>query len=192
MLRRDFLKSMLIGGACAPLLTPQQLFAQTSSDNSNTTVPTVLWARRGKEEFQVDYSTDEGYKKIAWLLRDVQGGNIVGYPDYRLLQLDSWMQAWLAAYGYHVCFNIHSGLRTPKTNKRIERAAQASWHLPDDRMMFRANDFSVKEISSEYMGRLAALAQQGGVGFYSNDNFTHADTGDLISKKTGNPRYWRG
>jgi uncharacterized protein YcbK (DUF882 family) len=41
-------------------------------------------------------------------------------------------------------------------------------------MVFRAGDLSTPSIPSEYMGRLAYLSQQGGVGFYTRD-FIHTD-----------------
>lgn len=188
MLRRDFLKVTSLAIAASPLITPSDLWAQ-SPNAKNQHVPTVLWAKRKGQELHVDFSTATGYNAIAWLLRDVHE-NRVGRPDWRLLQLMAWMQAWLGAYGYHACFDLHSGLRMPKTNKRIEGAAQASYHLPDETMGFRASDFSTKSIPSSYMGRLAQYAAQGGVGFYPNDNFTHIDTGPLISQKTGRIRSW--
>ncbi len=181
MLRRDFLKATLLATSVAPILLPGDLFAQTINQ-PNRQVPSVLWVKRDGQEARVDYATPEGYQTIVWLLRDVRA-NKTGHPDFRLLQLLSWMQAWLAAYGHHVRFDLHSGLRTPATNKKIEGAAQASFHLPDATGMFRATDFSTTTINSEYMGRLAYLARQGGVGFYAAKNFTHVDTGGM--------RHWR-
>lgn len=92
------------------------------------------------------------------------------------------MQAWLAAYGHHVLFNVHSGLRTKSTNDYFE-GALSSYHLPDERMVFRAGDLDCPSIPSEYIGRLAFLSQQGGVGFYVR-NFTHTDV-------RGRVTYWR-
>lgn len=181
MLRRDFLKATLAATTIAPILMPCDLFAQ-SINQPTQVVPTILWAKRGNDEAQVDYATPEGYRTITWLLRDIRA-NQSGHPDFRLLQLLSWMQAWLSAYGHHTRFDLHSGLRTAETNRKIEGAAQASFHLPDARGMFRAADFSTATISNEYMGRLAYLAHQGGVGFYAAKHFTHVDTGGL--------RHWR-
>jgi len=175
MLRRDFLKAVAIGATGAPLLTPFESRAET-------VIPNVLWLERAGEEATIDFSTESGKKQVAWMLRDVKA-NVVGTPDVRLLQLLSWMQAWLAGYGHHVRFDVHSGLRTPATNSSIEGAAQASLHLPDGRGVFRAVDFSTRTITGEYLGRLAYLARQGGVGFYTNSDFTHNDV--------GNVRAWR-
>jgi uncharacterized protein YcbK (DUF882 family) len=126
----------------------------------------------GRRDFCKAFATDEGFRAIAWMMRDVRAG-VTGTPDWRLLQQWSWMQAWLAAYGHHARFDIHSGLRTRETNDFYE-GALASYHLPDQRMVFRAGDFSTPSIPSEYMGRLAYLSQQGGVGFYARD-FIHTD-----------------
>ena len=165
--RRAFCKSFAAAAALAPLMAPGRALGA-----ANGAPPTLLWVRRGTDEALIDYSTDEGFNAIAWMLRDVRAG-IVGVPDWRLLQQWSWMQAWLAAYGRHVRFDIHSGLRTKETNAYSEGALN-SYHLPDSRWVFRAGDFSTPSIPSEYMGRLAYLSQQGGVGFYARD-FIHTD-----------------
>jgi len=165
--RRDFCKAFATAAALAPGVALAIANAQSAS-----AVPTLLWVRRGGDEATIDYSTDEGFRAIAWMMRDVRAG-VIGIPDWRLLQQWSWMQAWLAAYGHHVKFDIHSGLRTKTTNDYNEGVLN-SYHLPDAGMVFRAGDFSAPTIPSEYMGRLAYLSQQGGVGFYTRD-FTHTD-----------------
>lgn len=172
--RRAFCKSFAAAVTLAPFMTPARAAVQAGS-----AVPTLLWVRRGDDEATIDYSTDEGFRAIAWMLRDVRAG-IVGVPAWRLLQQWSWMQAWLAAYGRHVRFDIHSGLRTKETNTYFE-GALSSYHLPDAHRVFRAGDFSTPSIPSEYMGRLAYLSRQGGVGFYQRD-FIHTDVrGRLVA-----------
>lgn len=190
MLRRDFLKATAFAATSVASTTPGILLAQ-DLQATNAHVPTILWARRGGDEVRVDFATREGFNALAWLLRDVRE-NVAGAPDWKLLQLMAWMQAWLAAYGHHVRLDLHSGLRMPKTNKRIEGAAQASYHLPDAQMRFRAVDFSTRSVPSDYMGQLARYASQGGVGFYPSSNFTHIDTGPRISRTTGRVRSWVG
>ena len=174
--RREFCKTFAAAVAMAPLMTPARAAAEAAGSP-----PTLLWVRRGADEATIDYSTEEGFRAIAWMLRDIRAG-VVGVPAWRLLQQWSWMQAWLAAYGRHVRFDIHSGLRTKQTNTHYE-GALASYHLPDARLVFRAGDFSTPSIPSEYMGRLAYLSQQGGVGFYARD-FIHTDV-------RGHPVAWR-
>lgn len=173
--RRKFCKFFGLAAATAP-------FALPGVSRADIAVPTLLWVRRDGDEAQIDYSTDEGFRAIAWMMRDVRAG-IVGRPHWRLLQQWSWMQAWLAEYGYHVRFDIHSGLRTKATNDSTEGASLTSYHLPDKQLEFRAGDFSTSTISSEYLGRLAWLSRQGGVGFYQRD-FIHTDV-------RGYPASWR-
>lgn len=150
-------------------------------------VQTLLWVRRGKDEFQLDYTGEKGSRMVAWLLRDISA-NRQGIPDIRLLHTMSWIQTWLALHGHHVCYELLSGLRMPSTNNSIEGAARGSFHLPDKHGVFRAVDLRARPIPSAYIGKLAYLLKQGGVGFYSRD-FTHIDTGTLIGKQ-GTQRIW--
>lgn len=103
----------------------------------------------------------------------------------RLLRTAAWMQAFLAAYQVHRPFIVHSGYRTRFTNEAVG-GARASLHMLDSSGLFHAMDIHVTGISPEYLGRLAALAHQGGVGFYTDrkHGFVHIDDGRV--------RYWRG
>jgi len=168
--RRAFCQMIAVAAATAPFVSPNQARAA----GGPARLPTILWVRRARDEAQIDYSTEEGYRAIAWMLRDVQA-DVIGLPHERLLDQWAWMQAWLAAYGYHVRFDIHSGLRTPATNRSTEGAALASYHLPDTQGVFRAGDISTPTIPW--------LSQQGGVGFYTRD-FIHTDV-------RGYPVSWR-
>ena len=76
-----------------------------------------------------------------------------------------------------------SGLRLAATNRSTEGASRSSLHQPDRANFFRAVDYRSATVNSEYLGRLAALAQQGGVGFYDAAGFVHVDVGPS--------RYWR-
>lgn len=173
--RRSFLR--LVGAAAAGAVVTVPTASATSD------FPLVLWATRAGEEFHLDYGTAEGQRALAWLLRDVRAG-VVGVPDYDLVRLLCWMQAWLAAYQVHARFDFTSGLRTNITNDKTEGAARLSEHLPDTRNVFRASDLHTPSVSAEYLGRLAALAGQGGVGFYNDQGFIHVDR--------GRQRFWRG
>jgi uncharacterized protein YcbK (DUF882 family) len=179
MLRRDYLKAMLKGTALVSSGMSGSLFAKGVKPTvtaAGQVVPTTLWVGRHGQQSLIDYSTTDGWNAISWYLRDTHA-NQAGIPHEKLLQLLSWMQAWLAAYGYHVRFDIHSGLRTKATNNRTENASRTSYHLPDWQNVFRAVDFSTSSIPANYIGRLGAYANQGGVGFYPNAQFTHLDTG---------------
>lgn len=173
MLRRDFLKAM---GVAALAATHRDCLAATD-------VPLVLWASRAGYEAQVDCNTGHGQQTLAWLLRDIRAGNLTGIPHPGLVKLLCWQQAWLAAYGFHVRFDILSGLRLAATNRSTEGASRSSLHQPDATNIFRAVDFRSATVNSEYLGRLAALAKQGGVGFYDDAGFVHVDV--------GRSRYWR-
>lgn len=172
--RRDFLRA--VAGAAAASVLPSRALAQTQN------FPLVLWARRGPDVVKVDCATLEGWQAVCWILRDVRAGE-VGQPHPALIQLHCWMQAWLAAYGVHTPFEYTSGLRMPWTNVNTEGSARSSQHLPDERRVFRAADLTTPAVSAEYLGRLAAQAGQGGVGFYSDRGFVHTDVGRI--------RYWR-
>lgn len=183
MNRRDFLVATTL--SCCGIANG---FAQNSLQPGKTyRTPTVLWLRRGNEQLQFDYSTAEGFRAASYLLRDIQAG-VRGDPDFRLLQTLSWMQTWLALHGHHLVFDVLSGLRTPETNAKTENAAQNSMHLPDQNGVFRAIDFRTQDIPASYLGKLATLLRQGGVGFYTR-NFVHLDTGALIGK-SGSQRIW--
>ncbi|WP_298150680.1 DUF882 domain-containing protein [Flavobacterium sp.] len=179
MNRRAFTKLML----AAPALTMSSpLFARESN------LPTVLWAKRNGNDYKLDFFTKEGYRAVCDLLKDVQA-NTLAHPDSQLLFALSWMQIWLAQRGHYYPYEILSGLRTPQTNNRTENAARNSFHLPDRNNVFRAVDFRMQHIPSEYMSHLAIYIQQGGVGIYSRD-FVHMDTGQ-ITGRSGNRRIWR-
>ena len=173
MLRRNFLKA--VGVAAIAAVRPGGLAA--------IEMPLVLWAARAGDEAQIDCATLQGQQTLAWLLRDIRAGNLTGIPHPGLVKLLCWQQAWLAAYGFHVRFDILSGLRSGATNRSTEGAARNSLHQPDAANLFRAVDFHSATVNSEYLGRLAALAQQGGVGFYDGPGFVHVDV--------GRSRYWR-
>jgi uncharacterized protein YcbK (DUF882 family) len=126
-----------------------------------------------------------GYQKACEVLRDNHVQEVYKI-DIRLLDVICATQAWIRYYGYDVPYLVHSGYRSPKTNRRIEGAAKDSKH-----MYGQALDFTAPGVPPEYMGRLAHLflktdGQGGGVGFYVSQQFTHMDTG------RGRERVWRG
>ncbi|GLC94842.1 hypothetical protein Tamer19_42500 [Cupriavidus sp. TA19] len=176
MLRRDFLRAAVAAAAIAPCVGVREALGQEAA------MPSVLWLRRGKDQARIDFATPEGYRAAAYLLRDVQAG-FTGSPHPALLRLLAWEQAWLSAYGYTIPFVVHSGCRVAATNSR-EGGVQNSRHLPNQMGVFRAVDFSTREILAEYLGRLAYLAGQGGVGFYTQRDFVHNDVDERV-------RTWR-
>lgn len=171
--RRDFLKAFTAG---VTLASTPVCYGQVSAND-----PHVLDIQRDRERLLIDLWTLEGRKAIAWLLRDVSAGNVIGIPNWDMLRLAAWSQAWLAAHAQHAVLVVHSGLRLPSTNARLERAALNSRHLPDSTMRFNAMDVYPYGIDKNYFGRLIAMPGFGGVGWY--DSHIHFDTRER-------PIYW--
>lgn len=171
--RRGFLK--LASGSALALAAMPGLAGQGA--------PRALWLQRGKEWGMLDIASDAGYRQACWLLRDTQAGKAAA-ASARLLQTAAWMQAFFAAYQVHRPFMVHSGFRTRFTNE-VAGGAKASLHMADGAGSFHAMDIHMDGIPVEYLGRLAALAHQGGVGFYEDRarGFVHVDDGRV--------RYWR-
>jgi uncharacterized protein YcbK (DUF882 family) len=176
--RRDFLKSMMAECTAAAGLAPGAGAAGARR------LPRTLWLRREREWALLDIGVERDYRTACWLLRDVRA-NRSAWASWRLLQTAAWMQAFLAAYQVHRPFIVHSGYRTTFTNEAVG-GAKASLHLRDPDGYFHAMDIHMAGITPEYLGRLAALARQGGVGFYTDrrHGFVHIDDGRV--------RYWRG
>jgi uncharacterized protein YcbK (DUF882 family) len=172
--RRDFCRQF---GALVALAVarPEIVLAAGGSSTINQ-APTVLWLQRRGESYRMNYSTPEGYQAVRYMLRD-QRANVIGHPSWRLLQILSWTQAWLAGYGVATPYNVLSGLRIKSTNDATEGAALRSNHLPDENGVFRATDIHSPLVSTAYLGQLTALLKAGGVGFYLKKNFCHIDDG---------------
>lgn len=192
--RRDFLKTGagLILASSLPSLADSNFAPQgvdVIQDDSpayllSADQPQTLWVRRGRDEAMLNVYTDDGYKKLAWLARDIRAGNLVGIPSPRVVRLAVWMQAWLTAQGVKKPLILLSGLRTTRTNDSTEGASRASRHLPDKSGMFYALDFEVPGVPSSYLAKLALWAHEGGVGFYGDAGHLHIDD--------GRPRFWVG
>lgn len=116
------------------------------------------------------------YSKACVLLRDLRSGT-VAHIDVELLDLVYAMQQWLVSWGVDQPLLVHSGYRNAHTNSR-EGGVRNSLHTHG-----RAIDFSMRGLSTEYLGRLTSVLRAGGVGFYANSHFVHGDTGAV--------RYWR-
>ncbi len=170
--RRDFLKLAAASIVAAPLPCL-----------SGEALPRALWLQRDKEWGLIDIESGEGYRQACWLLRDTQAGQTAA-ASMRLLQTAAWMQAFFAAYQVHRPFMVHSGFRTKFTHSACG-GAKASLHMQDESGFFHAMDIHMDGIPVNYLGNLAALARQGGVGFYADrpKGFVHIDDGRV--------RYWR-
>lgn len=114
----------------------------------------------------------QGYREACHMLRDVRAGVTLAI-DIRLLNVLRGTTGWLeAAYGIRQPYEIHSGARTRATNEATEGAARDSYHLKG-----MAVDGKIRGIPAEYLGRLIAAYQAGGVGFYISRDFIHQDVG---------------
>jgi hypothetical protein len=175
MLRRDFLRLVVVG--CAGLV-PAKLAIGGES-------PRALWLARDGRSLRLNLNSEADYRAACWILRDTTAGGAEALASPGMLLTAAWMQAFLAVYGVHRPFHVHSGYRTRATNTACG-GVRASQHLRDAAGYFHAVDIHMDGIPVDYLGRLAALAHQGGVGFYANRKrgFVHVDDGRV--------RYWRG
>lgn len=136
-----------------------------------------LYNPRSKERAKVAFwdpeagFLEEGYRQCCWMLRDVQAG-VWTNMSVGLLNKLFGIQAWLDYYGIDPEMDLLSGLRTPRTNKATEGAAQQSRHLYGD-----AADVRLRRVGASVLGKMAQEFGPGGVGFYINSNFVHVDTG---------------
>ena len=176
MNRRDFLKAAI--AATASIQTGPVYSAPAAAS------PRALWLTSHGESRHLDILTPADYQAACWLLRDWRTQKVAS-ASLRLLETAAWMQAFLALYQIHRPFVVHSGYRTKFTNELVG-GARASMHMLDPQGYFHAMDIHMNGVSAEYLGRLAALAHQGGVGFYTHrsQEFVHIDDGRV--------RYWRG
>lgn len=133
---------------------------------------------RGDERLEATYWTkDAGYNRdeylnICWLLRDTQADRV--FPiNHGLLDVLCGVQVWLSRTGVLAPLRIHSGYRTPKTNRATEGAALDSRHI-----VGRAVDISVAGVPNIRLAQMASLLGRGGTGFYPGRTFVHVDTGD--------------
>jgi uncharacterized protein YcbK (DUF882 family) len=80
------------------------------------------------------------------------------------------------AAGSHAPFQIISAYRSPATNEMLRKSgsgvAQKSQHL-----LGKAMDVRLADVSSKTLYDIALSMHAGGVGFYSNSDFVHVDTG---------------
>lgn len=155
--------------------------------------PSVLWLVRKGESYRFDFSTPEGYQTANWMLRDIQAGGVVGMASARTLYSLAWGQAYLAAYGHHHPYSVHSGLRMPSTNARTRGADKHSFHLPVDParrdLRFFAADVAMPSVPAPYLARLVATPSYGRIILYPQEGFIHFDdsgAGVRVSRrKTG-------
>lgn len=193
MNRRDFLKAGMTSALSMVALPALSMGLKLPTHYANEAQSNNFWDRdrtlrlyrpstgeRGNYCYWRNGKIDQdGYQKICHLMRDVQA-NKSKSMDINLLNMLRGLTGWLElSYGITTPFEVTSGYRSPETNEKLEGAAKNSMHLQG-----KAIDGRMKGIPPEYLGRLFASFQTGGVGFYINRErgFVHVDTGRV--------RYW--
>lgn len=82
-----------------------------------------------------------------------------------------------------VLFEILSGYRSPKTNRRLRRSnkqtAKNSYH-----MRGWAVDFRIRGVNGRAIAEIAKTMQRGGVSYYPSSNHVHVDLGNIRTWKT--------
>lgn len=185
--RRRFLVAAGFGALAVGSSTSADAASTTSPDSPDSPEARLrallsdrrsLRLYRGDEQLEATYWTrDAGYNRdeylnICWLLRDTQADRV--FPiNHGLLDVLCGVQAWLVRTGVDAPLRIHSGYRTPKTNKATEGAALDSRHI-----VGRAVDISVAGVPNIRLAQMASLLGRGGTGFYPGRTFVHVDTGD--------------
>ncbi|MEI7796743.1 MAG: DUF882 domain-containing protein [Methylococcaceae bacterium] len=117
---------------------------------------------------------EDALQEIDYILRDYHTGDIHPIDPALLDQLYDLK----LSLGVSRPFNIISGYRSPETNANLRRhsdgVAKHSLHMQGRAVDIRLEGYDVRTI------RDAALSmQRGGVGYYSESNFVHLDTGDF-------------
>lgn len=147
--------------------------------------PRELWLRRHgtKEEVRLTYWRDgalvaDGYWQACAVLRDRKANRMTAI-DPAVLDVLRGIHGYYEAWRWKHPIVITSGYRTGATNSSTEGAAKNSMHL-----FGKAVDLYVPGIPVDHIRRLGLYLQQGGVGYYPDNGFTHLDTGKI--------RTWRG
>jgi uncharacterized protein YcbK (DUF882 family) len=164
--RRKFLFNLPL------LLAPTGLL---HSGNSAASIPQSLMLdlQRAGQRLRLNLLTAEGYQAAAWMLRDIQAGNRVGWPSPELLAFAAHLQRALTEHHAYTVFTVTSGLRTHTTNRKTEGAAQQSRHLPDSNNQFFAMDIKPMGATLDQLLAMASRTSFGGVGRY--DTHLHLD-----------------
>jgi uncharacterized protein YcbK (DUF882 family) len=178
--RRDLLKnaSVLLAAASLPSLAVG--LPENSGGDGLWERDRFIWLRRREtgEEIKINFYTDNKYNENAYqqfcdLMRDIRAG-IEYQMDPNLMNALYAVQSNLFGMGIIKPMLVTSGYRSPQTNASIEGAAKGSLHMKG-----KAVDFVLESTDPIFVGKIAYLFKQGGVGFYPGRSFTHIDTGNF-------------
>lgn len=116
----------------------------------------------------------QSLRQISHIMRDYRTGEIKTV-DHNLLDL---LHRITQKTPSHKPISIISGYRSPRTNAMLRKitsgVARNSLHMSG-----RAIDIRIPGYPSEKLYQLAINLKGGGVGFYSQSNFVHLDTGPI-------------
>ncbi len=121
--------------------------------------------------YQNGQYSQEAYKALCWIFRDVKDQNSMFRINISLINLLYAQQQYLRDIGRsNPVIVLHSGYRTKRHNDYLEGAAKNSKHL-----IGNAADFHIKQTSLTEIVGLARKFKVGGIGSYST--FVHNDIG---------------
>lgn len=173
--RRRFLKTALLGVACAASLTPGKALAALGDAAKMKEV--ALHNLHTDEKLRITYWKDgeldrSAMGKINHILRDYRTGDV--YPmSANLINLLHDLSMRLRT---DQPFEIISGYRSPQTNAMLAAAsdgvASHSLHMEGLATDIRISGVSLRRLQTE-----ALFMQRGGVGYYPKSDFVHVDVG---------------
>ena len=138
-----------------------------------------LWNANTGEGFDGTYFNGEGYvwsalADLDWLMRDHHVDAAVPMDPQLFDILWRLSERYRRARGHMPTLAVHSGYRTPETNRalRSEGAALNSYHLRG-----QAVDLSNQGYGIHILANLSRGLGQGGWGIYWRGRFVHLDTG---------------
>lgn len=169
-------RRLLLSGAasmCVPIvLVSGRAFSATSSPRTLS----FLHTHTG-ESLSLVYAHGERYlaealARVNWFLRDFRNGESRPIDPQLLDQLHAVRELT----GSKAPFEVISGYRSPATNEALQRRSRGvathSLHLEG-----RAIDVRLADVALTDLRDAAMSLQAGGVGFYSESQFVHLDTG---------------
>ncbi len=155
---------------------------KTRPDN-RITRQVILSHPKSGERLNIAYFKNGSYqpaamKKIDRLFRDRREDSI-GKIDPELIDYMDDIRARLGLPP-SVVFEVLSGYRSPKTNRRLRRSnkqtAKNSFH-----MRGWAVDFRIRGVNGRAIAEIAKTMQRGGVSYYPSSNHVHVDLGNIRS-----------
>lgn len=171
--RRQFLIASAQAVTGIIICRPVKSFGKGSRE-----VPLTFFHTHTGEHLKIVHSTGRRLpsvqKKISSFLRDFRTGDI--HPiDPFLLDIIGQVQKIGGSRG---TIEVISGYRSPLTNRFLHAksggVAKKSLHMKGQAIDIRISDIPTKDLRD-----IAVSLKCGGVGYYSDSDFVHLDTGDF-------------